>query len=76
MPYFIFHISEEKNIKPELIDAKEKFPEASKLGKTLRKEMAKDDSSTIKIMFAENEQEARRLMRTKKDAAPTEEWEK
>ncbi len=76
MPYFIFHISEQKNIKPELVDSREKFPEANKLCKALRKEMPEGDNSIIKMMFAENEQEARRLMRTKKEAAPTEEWEK
>ena len=76
MPYFIFRIPVEKEAKPELVDTKEKFPEANKLCKSLRKEMSGSDQSTIKMMFAEDEQEARRLMRTKKEAAPIEEWEK
>lgn len=76
MPYFIFRIFQEKDVKPELVDSKEKFPDANKFCKTLRKEIAEDDKSIIKMMFAENEPEARRLMRTKKEAAPVEEWEK
>ena len=38
--------------------------------------MSEDDKSVIKMMFAEDESEARRLIRTKKIAAPVEEWEK
>ena len=76
MPYFIFRISVEKDAKPELVDSREKFPDANKLCKTLRKEMSKDDGSIIKMMFADDESEARRLIRTKKVAAPVEEWEK
>ncbi|MDH5435731.1 MAG: hypothetical protein OEX83_03125 [Gammaproteobacteria bacterium] len=76
MPYFIFRIPAEKDIKPELVDSREKFPEANKLCKTLRKDMVKDDGAIIKMMFAEDESEARRLIRTKKIAAPVEEWEK
>lgn len=76
MPYFIFHISSDKNAKPELLDSKENFPEANKLCKSLRKEMSSSDELIIKMIFAEDESEARRLMRTKKEAAPVEEWEK
>jgi len=76
MPYFIFRIPAQKDAKPELVDEKEKFPEANKLCKTLRKELSADDSATIKMMFAEDEKEARRLMRTKKETSPLEEWEK
>ena len=76
MPYFVFKIFPDKDTKPELVESKEKFPEANKLCKALRKEISGDDGLTIKMMFAEDEQEARRLMRTRKDAAPIEEWEK
>ena len=76
MPYFIFRISAGKDIKPELVDTKEKFPDANRICKTLRKEMSAEDKSVIKMMFAEDELEARRLMRTKKDSSPIEEWEK
>jgi hypothetical protein len=74
MPYFIFRISAERQL--TLVNTYEKFPEALKVCRELRKSQAPGATETIRMTFAKSEPEAKRLLSERRQpSSPLEEWE-
>ncbi len=74
MPYFVFRLS--PNTQPELIRSYEKFQEAMKAAREMRKAEGPAGTKTIRMAFGESEKDARRLLTEKrKPSTPLEEWE-
>jgi hypothetical protein len=74
MPYFVFRIAADKKLTP--LHVFEKFKEAKDLCRQLRQAQAEDDKDLIRMTFAKDEQEARRLLADRRaPASPLEEWE-
>lgn len=74
MPYFVFQISADKKLTP--LKVFEKFKEAKELCRELRHAQAADAKESIRMTFAKDEQEARRLLANRRaPASPLEEWE-
>lgn len=59
MPYYVFKMSSPEGMELvknlELIDDYELFRDAKNFAKTQRAELGKDDTTQIKVMFAENQ---------------------
>ncbi len=74
MPYFVFRVSAEKTMK--LVDTLTRFREAKNLCSALRESRPPGDTDLIRMAFAPNEQDARRLLLEKRQiSSPLEEWE-
>lgn len=74
MPYFVFRISAERQL--ALINTYEKFPEAMKVCRELRKNQAPGATDAIRMTFAKSEPEAKRLLSERRQpSSPLEEWE-
>ncbi len=74
MPYFVFRISADRKLTP--LNVCEKFKEAKDLCRQLRQAQAADATDQIRMTFAKDEQEARRLLGNRRaPASPLEEWE-
>jgi hypothetical protein len=74
MPYFVFRISEDRQL--TLLKVFEKFKEAKDLCRQLRQAQAADDKDLVRMTFAKDEQEARRLLSDRRaPSSPLEEWE-
>jgi hypothetical protein len=79
MPYYIYKIiAGPTNLlktleKMEQYDA---FKDAKQRARSLRAEMADDDSYTIKVMFADSELEAEEKLMEKREQPILREWEK
>lgn len=74
MPYFVFKISADRKLTP--LHVFEKFKEAKDLCRELRQAQAADAKDLIRMTFAKDEQEARRLLGNRRaPASPLEEWE-
>ena len=74
MPYFVFRISADRKFTP--LNVFEKFKEAKDLCRQLRQAQATDATDQIRMTFAKDEQEARRLLGNRRaPASPLEEWE-
>jgi hypothetical protein len=74
MPYFVFRISAERQL--TLINTYEKFPEAMKVCRELRKSQTPGATDTIRMTFAKSEPEAKRLLSERRQpSSPLEEWE-
>lgn len=66
MPYFIYRIESEKEL--VLLESFPKYREAKLQAKSLRAEQESGDIATIKIIFANNQIEAERLLTTPREA--------
>ena len=74
MPYYVFRISSEKQFTPA--GSFEKYPEAKEACRRLRAEGSPDDPNAVRMIFAQSEHEARRLLSEKRQpSSPLEEWE-
>ena len=74
MPYFVFQISADRKLTPLHVFAK--FKEAKDLCRQLRQAQAAGATDQIRMTFAKDEQEARRLLADRRaPASPLEEWE-
>jgi hypothetical protein len=73
MPYFVYKIFPEDQL--ELVDTYEVFKEAKNVCREMRKSMAGDEGYQVRMIFAKDTREARRLLTTKRKASPVEEWE-
>jgi hypothetical protein len=74
MPYFVFRVSADKQLK--LVKTCEKYKEAKDLCRELRKSESPDNPNAICMAFAENEIKAKHLLTKKRQpSSPLEEWE-
>ncbi|MCB1863372.1 MAG: hypothetical protein H6964_02350 [Chromatiaceae bacterium] len=69
MPYFVYQISEDKQLK--CIDSIENYKAARNQVRQLRSEQMKDDTSLIRLIHASSQLEAERLLLTPR-ATPVE----
>ena len=79
MPYYVYRIASgpSKLVKQlEQIKDFENFKEAKGFAKELRAEQAADDTSTIKVIFADNALEAEERLQEQREAPILREWEK
>jgi exonuclease VII small subunit len=78
MPYFVYKItradSNEQNL--DLQKSFDAYKEARSLARSMRAELDADDSVIIKIIFADNEEEAEERLTETRDAPILREWEK
>ncbi|MCW9023450.1 MAG: hypothetical protein OQK73_02095 [Gammaproteobacteria bacterium] len=79
MPYYVYKVTAGvtalvKNI--ELQADFESFKEAKNFAKDKRPEVASEDGSILKIIFAENPLQAEEQLMEKRDAPIIQEWEK
>ena len=74
MPYFVFRISADKQLK--LVKTCEKYKEAKDLCRELRIADSPDNPNAIRMAFAETEIKAKHLLAEKRQpSSPLEEWE-
>lgn len=74
MPYFVFRIAADRQ--PKLVKTCEKYKEAKDLCRDLRISESPDNPNAIRMAFAENETQAKRLLADKRQpSSPLEEWE-
>lgn len=66
MPYFVFRIDAEAQ--PEYLDKYANYREARDCARQLRSELPAGDTSTYKMIFANNEIEAEKLLTTPREA--------
>ena len=74
MPYFVFRLSPDKGL--SLVKSCEKYKEAKDLCRELRVAESPDNPNGVRMAFAENEAQAKRLLADKRPpSSPLEEWE-
>lgn len=74
MPYYVFRMAADKKL--ALVDSFEKYPPAKEACRRLRAEGSPDDPNAVRMIFAQSEHEARRLLSEKRQpSSPLEEWE-
>jgi hypothetical protein len=74
MPYHVFRISPERKL--TLVKMYARFQEEKQVCRELRSARALGDRDDIRMIFAEDEVKAKRLLTDKhKPASPLEEWE-
>ncbi len=74
MPYFVFRILVDKQLK--LVKTCEKYNEAKDLCRELRIAESPDNPNAVRMAFAENEIKAKHLLAEKRQpSSPLEEWE-
>lgn len=74
MPYFVFRVSSNRELK--LVKTFEKYKEAKDLCRELRLSESPDNPNTIRMAFAETEVKAKHLLAEKRQpSSPLEEWE-
>ncbi|PLY13498.1 MAG: hypothetical protein C0631_13895 [Sedimenticola sp.] len=66
MPYFIYNIDPKKQL--TYLDNNPNYREAREQARGLRAAQAEDDKGTIKIVFAQNQNEAERLLQATREA--------
>jgi hypothetical protein len=75
MPYFVYKVRGDKSSLTQL-DRFEVFKDASRFAKTQRAELPESDPYYVKVIHAEDENEAERLIKeTRQPSSPVEEWE-
>lgn len=74
MPYFVFRVTPEKSL--ALLQVYTRFTEAKDYCRTERRKQAAGDRDQVRMVFAQSEKEARRLLTEKRQpSSPIEEWE-
>ncbi len=79
MPYYVYRIANgpSKLVKQlDMIKEFEDYKEAKRFAKDTRAAQSAEDTSTIKIIFADNELEADERLQEQRDAPILREWEK
>lgn len=79
MPYYVYKILPSvstivKNL--ELVQEFENYKDAKNLAKSKRMELAADDKSNFKVIFADNSLQAEEQLMEKREAPILREWEK
>jgi hypothetical protein len=65
MPYFVYRVSPKLEL--SYIDTKDRYQEARTLVRALREQRASDDDSDYRLIFANQQGEAERLLSTPRD---------
>lgn len=68
MPYFVYKVFSGKRL--ELVESRDKYPEAKSLVKSMRMALSADDDYSVRIIFASNTNEAERLLTEKREPRP------
>ena len=68
MPYFVYKISPRKRL--ELVDTFERYRDAKVRTRSLRAELRADDDHIVKMIFAQNVDEAERLLTEVREPRP------
>lgn len=79
MPYFIYRITQAPAPmarKVDLIDSFDAYKEARSLARSIRTQLAPDDKTIIKLIFADNQLEAEQRLTEAREAPVLKEWEK
>ena len=66
MPYYIYKVDTKKQL--TYLDQDANYRQARDRARNLRSEQAKNDSATIKLIFASNQNEAERLLQATREA--------
>ena len=79
MPYYIYRIQQGptaivKNL--ELVSEHDEYKDAKNHARQIRAEQAKDDTSQIKVMFADNKLQAEEQLMETREKPILREWEK
>jgi len=75
MPYFVYRLSSDNTVPPELQDTHEKYREAKQHVRDLRTENPNEDLNNFRLIFADDAQQARILLTTQREKPQVEEWE-
>ncbi len=73
MPYFVFKVLPEEKL--ELVDTHAVFKEAKAQCRSMRADLPADANFDVRMIFAKDVEEGRRLLRVHRPPAVTEEWE-
>jgi len=73
MPYFVFRIEADHRLKH--LETFTAFREAKQFARKLRAERPEDAEYEVRMVFAKELSEGRRLLATRRKASPVEEWE-
>lgn len=74
MPYFVYKIAVDQDL--EMVRACASYPEAKALCTEMRKARTTADRYDVRMVFAEDTRQAKRLLTERRQAAtPLEEWE-
>ncbi|NOZ10787.1 MAG: decarboxylase [Gammaproteobacteria bacterium] len=73
MPYFVFKVLPEEKL--ELVDTHTAFREAKTQCRNMRTDLSADANLDVRMIFAKDVDEGRRLLRTHRPPPPLEEWE-
>lgn len=79
MPYFIYRINSGPGSLAKNLEKLEEYPtfkEAKLRARSMRSARSETDNYDIKVMFANNEQEAEENLKEKRQAPILREWEK
>ena len=76
MPYFVYRFLPDNQNKPlELQDSYEGYREAKQKVKDMREAYPDEDLNNFRLVFADNERQARILLTTQREKPQIEEWE-
>lgn len=76
MPYFVYRFFPGNQNKPlELQDSHDSYREAKQQVKDMRATYPDEDLNNFRLVFADNEKQARILLTTKREKPQVEEWE-
>lgn len=76
MPYFVYRFLPEDQKKPlELQDSHDSYREAKQHVKDLRAANPDENLNNFRLVFADNERQARILLTTRREKPQIEEWE-
>ncbi len=77
MPYFLYKIHQRVGLSAfEYITRFDAFPEAKLRAREMRSELPADSDCIVKIVFADNEATAEKLLAEKREPPILREWEK
>ena len=66
MPYYIYRVDAKKQL--TYLDQDTNYRKARDTARSLRGEQSENDATTIKLIFASNQNEAERLLQTTREA--------
>jgi len=75
MPYFVYHLSSDKSVPPELQETYDQYRPAKEHVRELRKQNPDQDINNFRMIFADDTQKARILLTTQREKPQVEEWE-
>lgn len=68
MPYFVYKVFPFKRL--EFVQQAQQYREARDLARSMRKALQENDDHTVKVIFAQNSDEAERLLTEEREPRP------